>query len=53
MNIFWGKDLMTQVLIRFNWIYFDSYEFNRLYACVCTKNTPSRRVLEKSGYQFR
>jgi len=47
---FWGRGIMTGVLQVFSEYLFDTFEFNRLFACIFSSNPASGRVLEKAGF---
>jgi ribosomal-protein-alanine N-acetyltransferase len=47
---FWGQGIMTSVVETFCDFLFDSYQYNRLCACIFSSNPASGRVLEKAGF---
>ena len=49
---FWGRGFATEALRRFSAYAFESFPFERLEAYVFSTNPASRRVLEKSGYEY-
>jgi [ribosomal protein S5]-alanine N-acetyltransferase len=49
---FWGRGIVTEVLIAVSEHVFANYDICRLYAHVFEWNPASARVLEKAGYAF-
>jgi ribosomal-protein-alanine N-acetyltransferase len=47
---YWGRGIMTRVLIEFSAWVFTELPFRRLYGVVFSSNPASARVLEKAGY---
>jgi RimJ/RimL family protein N-acetyltransferase len=47
---FWGRGVMTDALRAFTSHAFRQHEFTRIFALPFSRNTASRRVLEKAGY---
>lgn len=49
---FWGRGFATEALRGFTDYAFERFSFERLEAWVFSSNPPSRRVLEKAGYEY-
>jgi RimJ/RimL family protein N-acetyltransferase len=49
---FWGKGMMTEAVAKFTEFAMDRFELVRIYAEPFATNESSRRVLEKSGFEF-
>ena len=47
---FWGRGIMTNVVKVFSDFLFETFDYNRLFACIFSSNPASGRVLEKAGY---
>lgn len=52
-EIYWGKGIMPIAVSEFTQVCFEQYDFNRLYARVCSANPSSGKVLEKAGYTYK
>jgi [ribosomal protein S5]-alanine N-acetyltransferase len=48
---FWDRGIMTEAVCRFTAWAFEHLEVHRIYATVFDGNDPSRRVLEKAGFE--
>ncbi len=49
---YWGRGIMTAVVIVFTEYAFKNYDLIRIFATVFESNPASARVLEKAGYAF-